>query len=321
MPLARYVRARNWRNLLVEADATLRSRGLPLVRGVDACRFTPDELKGIKLRWPAVYEWEPLAKWLDPIRVALARLVEVEISDIPQPYNGIFMIQVHHGSRWHDVAIDYHDYTFVNEECASRCVLYFKMQHLREGYGIPHVVPGGYVTERMGLYRYLPYLRQLRDQRKFHHEVYGRFSISYATETRRRAITLLQDQGVFRYQGGSSIRGRASFHREIARSRVCIDLPGNGPFCHRLIDYIAVGACIVSPPHPTVLNAPLIPGTHIIYTRPDMSDLVELCRALLDDESAVEALCRNSRRFFDQHLHRDSLAAYYLRTYLERVVR
>ena len=45
MPLARYVRARNWRNLLVEADATLRSRGLPLVRGADACRITPDELK------------------------------------------------------------------------------------------------------------------------------------------------------------------------------------------------------------------------------------------------------------------------------------
>lgn len=320
MPLARYFRVRNWRNLLVEADATLRSRGLPPIDGAAACRITTEELKGIRLRWPVVYEWEPVRRVLEPMRAALAKLVEVEITDVPQPYKGIVMIRVYHGSSWHDVAIDYYDYTFVNEDCASRCDLYFKMQHLRDGYGIPHVVPGGYLTERMSLYRYLPYLRQLRDQREFAYEVYGRFSANYATETRRRAITLLKQQRAFRYEGGLSIRGRASSHQEIARSRVCIDLPGNGPFCHRLIDYMAVGACIVSPPHLTVLNAPLIPGTHIVYTRQDMSDLVEVCRALLDDELAVEALCRNSRRFFDQHLHRDSLAAYYLRTYLDRVV-
>jgi hypothetical protein len=34
--------------------------------------------------------------------------------------------------------------------------------------------------------------------------------------------------------------------REIADSRVCIDLPGEGPFTYRLVEYLAIGSCIIA---------------------------------------------------------------------------
>jgi hypothetical protein len=319
MPRAHYLHARGWRNLIVEADAIWRSRRLPPVVDAPLWHIDPEELHTLAIRWPSSYQWEPFRWAADPIRDALAKRVEVQIADIPQPYDGIVLLQFRRDGRWRHVAIDLYDYSFINEECARQVVLYFKLQHLREGYGLPHVVPGGYVPERAGVYRYLGYLRELRDQRRFAYEVYGRFSPNYASDVRRRAVTMLNEQNEFSYEGGLSVTGRTSFLKEVARSRICIDLPGNGAFCHRLVEYMAVGACIISPPHPTVLNEPLVPGEHIVYTRPDMSDLVELSRAYLADAEAVERLCRNSRRFFDRCLHRDSLAAYYLRTYLDHV--
>jgi hypothetical protein len=58
---------------------------------------------------------------------------------------------------------------------------------------------------------------------------------------------------------------------------------------------------------------------HIIYARKDLSDLIDLCRLYLEKDDAREALRLNSRSFFDRYLHRDQLAAYYLRCCLDRL--
>src|SRR5256885_12606714 len=41
------------------------------------------------------------------------------------------------------VAIDYADRSTIDEECAERCALYFKMQYRSQGYPYDHVIPGG----------------------------------------------------------------------------------------------------------------------------------------------------------------------------------
>src|SRR5262249_18290776 len=126
------------------------------------------------------------------------------------------------------------------------------------------------------------------------------------------AVQLLSNQSSFHYEGGLSKVRYSRFLREVARSKICIDLPGNGDFCFRLIDYLAVGTCVIGPRHRTLLHVPLVDRKHIVYTQDDLSDLIELCMFYLKNDEARENICQNSRLFFDQYLQRDQLAAYYL---------
>jgi Glycosyl transferases group 1 len=101
--------------------------------------------------------------------------------------------------------------------------------------------------------------------------------------------------------GGKKVRFDESL-REVARSKVCIDLPGNGPFCYRLIDYLAIGSCVVARRHETVLHVPLVDRRDIVYARPDLSDLAELCEYYVKHDAEREEIARNSRKFFDRYL-------------------
>jgi hypothetical protein len=277
----------------------------------------PEELSGVKVRWPMTYQWPTARLWVDTILYGLKDRVAVEFRELPQPYRGTILFQfVRHGKA-HDVAIDYSDYPEVNKDSAARCDLYFKMQYLREGYGRENIVAGGYVCDSRKIYLHLAQLRRLRDRRQFEFDVCGRFSTEFARETRRRAVKLLSNQDSFRFEGGLKKVKYLDFLKEVARAKVCIDLPGEGDLCFRLVNYLAVGACVVGPRPRTTLHAPLVDGVHIAYAKDDLSDLVDLCRFYLDNEAAREEMCLNSRRFFDEHLHKDNLTAYYLRSCLD----
>jgi hypothetical protein len=212
------------------------------------------------------------------------------------------------------IAIDKSDHQRVDPADAAEVDLYFKMQYHREGYGLPNVVPGGYVPRSLELYRYLRLLRARRNRHFFTQDVYGRFGPDFALDKRSKAIDLLRRQTAFRYTGGLSKVRYSQYLHEIARSKVCIDLPGNGPFCFRFFDYMAVGACIIAYPHEAQLPIPLVDGTHIVYMREDMSDLRDLCMYYLENNAERERLCRNAQLYFDRHLHFESLASYYLST-------
>ena len=64
---------------------------------------------------------------------------------------------------------------------------------------------------------------------------------------------------------------------------------------------------------------PLIDRKHIVYTRPDMSDLVELCERYVNDAAAREAVVHEARVYYRRHLYWRSLADYYLRMMLDRL--
>lgn len=277
-----------------------------------------EELRDVVIRWPRAYEWPRAHLWVDTLLYGFRRRARVEAANLPQPYKGTVLFEFVREGRSHPVAIDYSDYPEINEESVRRSTVYFKMQHRREGYGHEHVLPGGYVSDGRKIYLHLPRLRKIRDRKDFAFDVYGRFSLEFSGEVRRRAVEILSTQNLFRFEGGLSKVGYLDFLKEIARARICIDLPGEGDFCHRLINYFAIGACVVAAPHRNILNAPLVDREHLAYTKEDFSDLVELCRYYLDNEEERERLCRNSRRFFEQNLHKDNLTAYYLRACLDR---
>jgi hypothetical protein len=85
-----------------------------------------------------------------------------------------------------------------------------------------------------------------------------------------------------------------------------------------LIDYFAVGACVIGPRLRNRLHVPVVDRVHIVYARDDLSDLVPLCRQYVEDRAAREEIRRNATQLFDRFVRREQLAAYYLRCCQER---
>lgn len=276
--------------------------------------LTEHDRARLTVRWPRVYQWSEADTWVGPIRHGMSRLVAVIPDEIPQLHRGIVAIKVELDGVPHDVIIDYSDYPDCDSELLDRAALYFKMQCPPDAH--PRAIPGGFVTASDQIYRFLPRLRALRDRRAFTHDVYGRFSIGYATDTRRKAIALLSDQHRFSYEGGAKMNSYPGYLKEIARARICIDLPGNGALCFRQIDYLAVGACVIGPKPAVALPVELRDGEEIVYTKPDLSDLLDRCEQYLSDDGGREWIAANARAYFDRCLDRNQLGAYYLSTVL-----
>jgi len=285
-----------------------------------------DRLSSVTVRWPTMYlsgsaglqslNKSRMAGRLASLRHAMSRMVMTELADIPQPFKSVVLLEVVVDGHSHEVAIDQSPYLGVDAECAERCLLYFKRHFREEGYPQANIVPGGFAPLKDEvLHRHL---RQLRRWDRLKYDVHARFSPHFSPEVRGRALELLSEQTRFSFEGGSQLTMYTQYLRDIASSRVCIDLPGEGPFSYRLVEYMAIGSCIVAYPHEARMHVPLIDRQHIVYAKEDLSDLVELCELYVRDPHERERLVANSRDFFDRYLHRDQLSAYHLHEILER---
>lgn len=271
-----------------------------------------DLLREVVITWPATYGWAPFKNWGEPLRLALSRFVRTTFGDIPQPYKGVISFTLSHGRRTFRINVEVSDYLDLNESAYDNADLHFKMQYALEGYGArDRLLPGGYLNNHPDIYAFLPHLRRLRDTAPPLHDVHGRFGLSF--EARRKALEILKASSAFRFFGGQAKVRYGSFLREVARSKICIDLPSYSPITFRLIDYLAIGACIIGPPHQSRLHVPLQDRVHLVYCKPDYSDLEALCSRYLEQDTERRALVEHSRTFFDAHLHRDQLASYYLK--------
>lgn len=279
--------------------------------------------RSIAFRWPDGYKYDGGYTWLDPLRRALARRCEVRLTPLPHRHRfetcerALCVIR----GQAHEVAFDFGDTSRIDSELAETCLVYFKMQFRGEGYPQDNVVPLGYVVADRHTYLELPQLRELRDQREYSHDVVGRFSLERSPQTneyRKMALGLLRDAGYAAFAGPHTRLSRRDYLEEVARAKICIDLPGNGDLCFRLVEYLSVGACIIAPRHMNRLIEPLVDRRHIVYAEPDLSNLVELCDYYLEHDAERETLVRNSREYFDRWLHRDRVAEHIVATCLAR---
>jgi len=271
-----------------------------------------------RIFWPSHYERPLTHKWLYPLLAEFKRNFVVEFKSMPKYYKAIYF-EVEIDGRIYPFAIDAIDKAYINEQCASKVMVYFKMQYAKEGYSMKNVVPGGFIPAYSKMYLYLDKIREIRDRQDYEYDAYGRFGKHFAKTIRAKAAEKLSSQDKFYYEGGI---GRVSYKKslfEVARSKVCIDLPGAGPFCFRLIDYMAVGSCIIAYPHQAKLPIPLTPGKEIVYCQEDLSDLQDICEYCINNHQEREAMAQASRKYFDSYLSRPKLASYYINTILESV--
>jgi Glycosyl transferases group 1 len=318
--LERYVDLATWgpREFRWRLSAECRT-GAPIHFPLD-----PAKVRDMQVRWPKTYQWPPARRFVSDIASGLKRFVPVRSAELPQPA-GIVMIQVCYRSKVFDVAIDYSDYLDrIDSEVLKRSALYFKMQYRRDGYGFGKsdsrkLVPGGYVNGHPELYHYLPHVRRAGSRDRNRYDVFGRYGLDFAKDIRRKAVELLREQSDFRYSGGLKKVRYSCFLMEAAQSKICIDLPGNGDFCFRLVDYLAVGSCIIGPRHRTTMHVPMDDRKHIVYTKDDLSDLIPLCKYYLEHKEEREEIQQNAYQYFERYLHREQLAAYYLHQCLTRL--
>lgn len=318
-------RTGTYRNLAIDAAWTLRGTddgAPPLTWPLDR-----DRLRDVHVRWPATYRSrvagvQPLdesriARRLASLRHAMGTMVTSEVAELEQPYASVVLFELVVDGRTHEMAIDQSPYLPVDEACAERCLVYFKRHFSTAGYAQPRVVPGGFAPLKHDtLHRHLTRLRRPGPER---HDVYARFSPQFSPEVRGPILKLLEEQSRFRFEGGTHLTMYTEYLRDIASSRVCVDVPGEGPLSYRLVEYLAVGSCVVAYPHKARLHVPLVDREHVVYVREDLSDLVDVCAHLLEHPEERARLVAASRDFFDRYLHRDQLAAYHLRTMLDRI--
>lgn len=275
----------------------------------------------LAIRWPAEYPHAGTHFWASQIFNGMRSIgVRIETCDVHQRPGNVMLLEVCDDEGKHLVAFDNDDSPEIAEDIANNVLVYFKFQYGSDGYEYTNVVPGGYFPANNRVYRYLPLLRALRSRRSFRYDVYGRFGLRYGgAEIRRRAYELLSARedfrpeiSLFKYPGGPDKVPYRTYLFEIPRAKVCVDMPGAGDLCNRLIDYLAVGACVVRPPPSVRLPVQLVDGEHLVYCASDLSDLGDVCAELVRDERERERIASNAREFFDRHLHRRELAAYHL---------
>ncbi len=277
-----------------------------------------DKLSRISIEWPAEYEWKPFRRWLEPLVAGFSRFVTVRRTETPQG-NGIIVPRFIYDGKPHYVVVDQSDYLdVIDEDWAKRCLVYFKMQYDANGYSTSTIVPGGFIPHGGEIYKYLPYLRSTRDRKAYVNDVYSRFSLEFAAEF-RRALHLNLSAASFKYVGGPKKVRYSRFLRDAARSKICIDVPGNADVCCRQIDYFAAGSFVIGFKPRTIFHVPVVDGEHIVYAKPDLSDLSRLCEYYLENATEREKIAGNARQHFDAYMHRDQIAAYYLKTFLDRL--
>jgi hypothetical protein len=267
--------------------------------------------RGLRVRWPRRHGQPNAAGWLAPIRRGIASHVAVEETDIAQPPGNVVLLEAVCDGHVLRAAIDYDDQSALHA-CAPSVDLYFKLQYLREGYGLATVRPGGFVSRHLSLYRFAHRWRALRRRSPPSIDVLGRFGLNWAQQIRTQAIGMLREQDRFEFRGGASPVWWGAYMDEMCTARVCLDLPGRGEFCYRLVEYLAVGACVIGPELAVEMPVPLQSGVHLQRVPRSLEGLVDWCERLLADDALRSRTQEAAADYFDRYLALDQLGAYYV---------
>jgi hypothetical protein len=305
---------------IVDRLAELPYRLRPPVRAQPRTwELTTQDLQRVAIVWPTRYQWPEGAGILETLKFALSELGVMAVKPTMQVHKGVTLLHCTIDGREHRVALDYSDYPdFINAEALAESSLYLKGQYRSGGYPDSKIVHGGYTCTGLDYYRfYTAYRERFINNRQI--DVVGRFGFTFQGEIRRKGVALLSAANDIKYVGATGKVRYSRFLREVASSRLCFHLPGNGPFTHRVAEFLGLGSCMISVRFATELEMPLEPGVHYVEVADDLSDLVEKCRYYISHDVEREKIARAGRDFFDRYVHCDQVVSYYVRTMLDRL--
>jgi hypothetical protein len=281
--------------------------------------ITEEERRSISIAWPMHYQWNGCAVIIETIKDALERSGTLREENTLQVYRGVVMLRCTIGGQEHGVVLDYSDYHHeINRPALKRCSLYFKLQYRSGGYADARILPGGYPVTFRKYYRFYLSFRY-HGNRRPSFNIVGRFGYTFQGEIRRRAVGILCADPRLGFVGAGGKVRYPRFMHECADSKLALHMPGNGPFTHRVAEYLGLGTCVVSPQFATELHVPLLPGVHYVAVNDDLSDLLDKVRFYLSHDAERNRIAAAGKEYFDKYLHADHLASYYLRTMLERL--
>jgi len=301
---------------LAELPYRMRPRARPRVL---TWPLTAHDRSRVVVVWPSRYEWPPAAPIVETFKDGLAELGVLRVRSTLQRHKGGVMLGCTVDGRPHAVFLDYSDHPmFINDAALAESELYFKCQFRRDGYDNDRIIPGGYPTASRRYYKfYLPFRSRYATDRRI--DVLGRFGYTFQGEIRRRAVDILAAASDIHFVGGSAKVRYSRFLKEAASARLCLHLPGNGPFTYRVAEFLGLGSCMVSVRLTTALHVSLEAGTDYVEIAEDLSDLIDTCRYYLRNNHERERIAKAGQDFFDRNLHCDQLASYYVRCILDRL--
>jgi hypothetical protein len=286
---------------------------------VSTSPLSAQELARVSITWPSRYQWAHAAGFTETVKTALARLGVLRVEPTSQVHPGVVMLSCLVDGRAIMVALEYSDnHDFINEQALADCSLYIKFQFREKGYPDSRIIRGGYPVTGLDYYRYYrAFRKRYVGGRRI--DVLGRFGYRFQEELRRKAVEMLSAAPDIDFVGRGPRVRYSRFLREAASARLCLDLPGNGPFTFRVPEFLGLGSCMIAPRYTTALHEPLVPGVHYVAIADDLSDLLDSCRYYLSHDHEREKIAIAGREFFDRYLHCDHLAAYYVRNILDRL--
>lgn len=304
---------------------------VPLISNID------DQLpvkikKGLQVIWPREYSRDKLR--LEPIHAILKSYLPISYYDaakefayhklrgfpVPKsemPYIGQPMHPWHENDLWGDiiklkykdktilVAMDISDYTAISEEILDSTDIYCKFMASEEltSNKILPLCLGAKNAKLLGTARKL-YLKNLC---KKDIDVYGRYGPqTHSQSYRQKVVDMLNSSGL-NFLGGFDKIITPEYLKELVRSRISVEVPGFGVLSYRLFESMCLGAVVICKKIPVRFPNPMIDGENFVEIKPDLSDLVDKCTMVIENDTFRNKIAMNAMRYYDLNFSPESV--------------
>lgn len=314
---------------------------MPLCSNLKEQQSLPD-LKNVKVFWPNKYSWPIGKRRLEFIRKGLYRLVPIILYDVtdkgfdwytkggfPVPNDKYDLIgkpgnpknsndirgeifEVHVYDKVVKCAYDYSDYPVISTDILNEVDIYFKCMVPVVNHPLKVVSVGYYAKKNELLSK--ARAKILKKIQKKDIDVYGKFGLWTDSQAFRVTIVEKLEDSIINFVGGfGKMQIYPAYLKELMRAKIALDVPGQGPVSYRLVEAMALGALLVCRKPACIFPEEMKDGMHYVSIKEDASNIVSVCKELLEDDKRRQHIVEQAMCFYDRNFSMQSIAMRILR--------